>query len=318
MTERTRLIQTNAGTHRGAFSTADWGLLAIPGIIWGSSFFFIAEGLHAFPPAMITFLRIALGFCALGVLPAARRPVDKVDRPRIALLGLLWMAFPLSMFPIAEQHVSSSLTGMLNGATPLFVAAVATILLRRLPGPAQLAGLAVGFTGVVLIAVPSFGEGSSELIGVAMIIAAVACYGVAINLAVPLQQTYGSLPVIWRAQAVAMVLTAPFAIPGIDDVHFDWKAWGSVFLLGVLGTGLAFGVASSLAGRVGATRASVTVYITPIVAILLGVLVLGESWAALSLVGSGVVLVGAWLSSRADRGASASDAVPAVAISPDA
>ncbi len=318
MAERSRLIQTNAGTHRGAFSTADWGLLAIPGVIWGSSFFFIAEGLDAFPPAMITFLRIALGFCALGVFPAARQPIERVDRPRIALLGLLWMAFPLSMFPIAEQHVSSSLTGMLNGATPLFAAAVATILMRRLPGPAQIVGLAVGFAGVVLIALPSFGEGSSELSGVAMIVAAIACYGVSINLAVPLQQQYGSLPVIWRAQAVAMVLTVPFAIPGVDDVRFEWQAWVSVLLLGVLGTGLAFGIASSLAGRVGATRASVTVYITPIVAILLGVAVLDEPLAALSLVGSVVVLVGAWLSSRADRGEHAPGRVPDVVVSPDA
>ncbi len=112
MTQRSRLIQTNAGTHRGAFSAADWSLLAIPGVIWGSSFFFIAEGLHAFPPAVITFLRIALGFLALGVMPAARNPIAKEDRPRVALLGLLWMAFPLSMFPIAEQQLSSSITGM--------------------------------------------------------------------------------------------------------------------------------------------------------------------------------------------------------------
>jgi drug/metabolite transporter (DMT)-like permease len=86
-------------------------------------------------------------------------------------------------------------------------------------------------------------------------------------------------------------------------------------VLGVLGTGLAFGLASSLAGRVGATRASVTVYITPIVAILLGVVVLDEPLAALSLLGSVVVLVGAWLSGRADR---APDAVPEVVVSPDA
>jgi drug/metabolite transporter (DMT)-like permease len=133
-----------------------------------------------------------------------------------------------------------------------------------------------------------------------------------------LQQQYGSLPVIWRAQAVAMVLTVTFAIPGVDDVRFEWQAWVSVFLLGVLGTGLAFGIASSLAGRVGATRASVTVYITPIVAILLGVVVLDEPLAALSLVGSVVVLLGAWLSSRADRGEHAPERVPEVAVSPDA
>jgi drug/metabolite transporter (DMT)-like permease len=313
---RRPLIHTAEGTHREAFAIRDWVLLAIPGAIWGSSFFFIAEALEDFSPAMITFLRIALGFLALGVVPASRVRIDRADWPRVVLLGVVWMAFPLSMFPIAEQHVSSSLTGMLNGATPIFVAAVATILLRRLPGPAQLGGLAVGFAGVVLIAIPSFGEGSSEIGGVVMILAALSCYGLAINLAVPLQQSYGSLPVIWRAQAVAMLLTAPFAVPGVDDVTFSWAGWLSVLCLGVLGTGLAFALASDLAGRVGATRASVTVYITPIVAILLGVVVRDEPLAALSLAGSAVVLVGAWLSGRAEP-APAEAPAPTLPVSPD-
>src|SRR5579862_4947169 len=119
---------------RSASTILDWSLLILPGLIWGASFLFIAEGLESLTPngvtfvriaigfvtLSVTFVRIAIGFVTLSVFPAARRPVGREDRGSIALLGVLWLAFPLSMFPFAEQHVSSALTGMLNGATPLF------------------------------------------------------------------------------------------------------------------------------------------------------------------------------------------------------
>ena len=117
----------------------DWLLLILPGCIWGASFLFIAEGLDAVGPNGVTFVRIAVGFLTLSLVPAARRPIRRSDRSGAAALGIVWLAFPLSMFPFAEQHVSSALTGMLNGATPLFAAAVAAGLARRMPPPAVLA-----------------------------------------------------------------------------------------------------------------------------------------------------------------------------------
>ena len=77
-------------------------------------------------PNGVTFTRIAIGFMTLALVPAARRPIQRSDWGPTVALGVLWLAFPLSMFPFAEQHVSSALTGMLNGATPLFAAAVAS------------------------------------------------------------------------------------------------------------------------------------------------------------------------------------------------
>ena len=76
----------------------DWLLLLIPGLIWGSSFFFIAEGLDAFQPALITPLRVLFGFLALIALPQSRKHVPKKDLPSIALLGVFWIAIPLSLF----------------------------------------------------------------------------------------------------------------------------------------------------------------------------------------------------------------------------
>ena len=110
-----------------------WMLVVVPGLIWGASFLFIAEGLQAVAPMGVTVVRIAVGFVTLSLVPASRRPIIRSDYAKTAALGVLWLAFPLSMFPFAEQHVSSALAGMLNGATPLFAALVASLLARRAP-----------------------------------------------------------------------------------------------------------------------------------------------------------------------------------------
>ena len=277
---------------------ADWLLVTLPGIIWGASFLFIAEGLRAVGPKGVTFARILIGFLTLALVPAARRPVAKADRGGTALLGLVWMAFPLSMFPFAERHVSSALTGMLNAAVPLFAAIVESGLSRRLPARGVAGGLAVGMTGAVLMAWPTLHEGRSSVIGVLLILAALISYGFAINLARPLQQRNGALPVIWRAQAAALVLTAPLGIS--DWLHASWVTGPvlSLLALGVLGTGVAYVVITVAAGRVGSTRASSTAFLIPPVALLLGVLVRHEHVAALSILGAAVCVAGAWLMNR--------------------
>ncbi len=276
----------------------DWLLLCLPGLLWGTSFYFIAEGLEAFPAALITPMRVGIGFAVLAAFPAARRSVPRADWGRIALLGVVWMAFPLTMFPYAEQHVSSSVTGMLNGATPLFVAAVASIVAHRLPPRMQMLGLLVGSLGVVLIALPTLGEGRASAVGVAQILAALSCYGIALNLAVPLQQRHGALPVLWRSQAVALALTLPFGLTHVDEVEFAWGPFLAVVALGVLGTSFAYVLAATNAGRLGSTRASVTTYIIPVVSLLLGALIRDEAVAVLAVVGCAVALLGAWLAGR--------------------
>ncbi len=116
---------TTSATPPAAQRSTDWLLITLPGIIWGASFLFIAEGLRSVGPKGVTFARILVGFLTLTLVPAARRPVARADLGGTALLGLVWMAFPLSMFPFAEERVSSALTGMLNAAVPLFAVIVA-------------------------------------------------------------------------------------------------------------------------------------------------------------------------------------------------
>ena len=280
-------------------TSSEWARWAAPGLLWGTSFFFIAEALDAFPAAMVTPLRILFGFLTLAAVPKARRAViDRADRWRIVLLATIWMAIPLSLFPFAEQHVSSSVTGMLNGATPIFITVVAAGMARQMPHTPRIIGLAVGLGGVVLIALPASEEGDSSWVGIGLIFVALVFYGFALNLAVPLQQKYGGLPVLWRTQAVALVLTAPLGLANVGDVHFAWHSMFAVVALGVFGTALAYVLMTDNAGRLGSSRASASVYLIPVVSLALGAFVRNEHVAVLSIVGCAVTLVGAWLAGR--------------------
>ena len=290
-----------AATAPHHLTAADWARWAVPGLVWGTSFYFIAEGLEAFPAALITPMRILFGFLTLACVPGARQAhIEPADRWRVALLGVIWMAIPLSLFPFAEERVSSSVTGMLNGATPIFVTTVAAFLARSLPRRRQVLGLTIGFLGVVLIALPA-GGGQSSWAGIVMIFVALGFYGFALNLAVPLQQKYGGIAVMWRAQMVALALTAPFGIASLGDVHFRWSALLAMLALGALGTALAYVAMAANAGRLGSSRASASTYLIPVVSLLLGSLVRHEHVEALSIAGCAVALTGAYLATSTRR-----------------
>jgi drug/metabolite transporter (DMT)-like permease len=285
-------------TRASSSNLLDWAVLVLPGAIWGASFLFIAEGLEAVPPDGITFLRFVIGFLTLSLVPGARRRVTPSDRAGIAWLGVLWFAFPMSMFPHAEQHVSSALTGMLNGAVPLIATGIAAVLSRQVPSRGVLFGLAVGSAGVVLMALPGLNAGASSAHGIALIVAALVSYGFAINLARPLQLRNGALPVVWRALAVAALLTMPLGAPALLAARWSLRPLLAVFGLGFLGTAVATVIMTVAAGRLGATRASSTAYFMPIVALLLGTVVRGESVADVAVIGIALSLTGAWLVRR--------------------
>jgi drug/metabolite transporter (DMT)-like permease len=275
-------------------SFGDVALLVVPGLIWGASFLFIAEGLAAVEPNGVTFTRLAIGFVTLSLFPSARRPVARTDWAGTAALGVLWFAFPLSMFPFAEQHVSSALTGMLNGATPLFVAAVAGLIAHRLPDRGTLAGLIIGFGGAVVMAIPALG-GASSAFGVSLIVAALASYGIALNVARPLQQRNGAIPVIWRALGVALILTAPLGLPALLEGHWTLRPALAMLGLGAGGTAIATILTATAAGRMGATKASVSAFLIPVVALVLGVVIRHEHVTTVSLIGAAICLFGAFI-----------------------
>jgi len=279
----------------------DWVRWSGPGLIWGSSFYLIAEGLDSFSPYLVTWMRIGFGMTVILAVGGRGAAVDRAGWHRIAVLSLVWMAVPLSLFSLAEERVSSSVTGMLNGANPVFTAAFAALVVRALPPGRQVVGLAVGMVGIVLIAAPSWSQGSSSAGGVLMILAALTCYGIALNIAGPLQRRLGSIPVIARALPLAFVLTAPLGIAGLGDSEFAWDSAVAVAVLGAFGTGVAFVLMASNAGRFGSTRASSTTYLIPGVSILLGVVLRNETIEPIALVGSAVALSGAYLVNTATR-----------------
>jgi drug/metabolite transporter (DMT)-like permease len=295
---RNRLLATSAGTLTDAFGAPEWGLLAIVATIWGSSFLFMEIGLDAFRPGVIAMARVGLGAMALALVPRARRPVAREDIPTVAFLGVIWMGIPLILFPVAQQWVDSSVAGMINGAMPLTTAAWATVLLRRLPPRKQLFGLALGFAGILAISWPEVRESQANALGVGLVLLAVFLYGLSANIAVPLQQRYGSLPVLLRVQLAALVIIVPFGLWSLPGSEWAIGPALAMLPLGVLGTGLAFVLMATLIGRVGGPRGTVAIYFVPIVAIALGVVLLGEALEPLALVGTALVLAGAWIASR--------------------
>ena len=297
-TARRPLIETAHGTRREAFRAQEWALLVAIALMWGSSFVFIEIGLEHFEPGLIAFLRVAIGALTLAFLPGSRGRVDRADLPRIVLLGVVWMGAPLLLFPIGQQWIDSSVAGMINGAVPICAAVTAAILLRRPPAARQLAGVAIGFLGVVLVLWPEARSADATALGAGLILLAVVFYGLAVNLAVPLQQRYGALPVLVRAQAAALIVLAPAALIGLLDSEFAWSSTLAVVALGFFGTGWAFVAMTTLVGRVGATRGSVATYFIPVVAIALGVVFEDETVVAISLLGTALVLAGAYLTSR--------------------
>lgn len=282
------------------FTSSDWGLFLSVAVVWGASFLFIDIGLDALPPGVITLMRVGLGALALAVLPLPRRhsKIRPEDRARVVTLSIVWVAVPFTLFPIAEQHITSAVAGLLNGGTPIFAAIFAMVLLRQPTRGAQLLGIAVGFVGVVLVSLPSIGEGSSETFGVALVVLATVCYGFAVTLAGPLQQRYGSVNLMAKVLTLATIWTAPYGLWQLGDASWEVGPVVAVAVLGVVGTGIAFALMGTLVGRVGSTRASFITYLIPVVALVLGVAFRDDDVFALELVGVAFVIGGAILASR--------------------
>ena len=291
-------MTTARGTRREAFGPVEWGLMVFLALTWGASFVLIAVGLDAFEPGVVTMLRVGLGAVTLAFFPGARRPIDRADWPRLAVIAATWTALPFTLFPVAQQWINSAVAGMLNGAMPILAALVASLLLRSLPGRTQAIGRGGGFVGIVLISAPTRGESESALLGVVLVMVAVVFYAISVNIVTPLQQRYGSVPVIARMLWVATVMTLPFGLGSMAGSSFSWASLTAVVVLGVAGTGLAYVAMAELAGRAGGTRASTVTYLIPVVAVGLGILFRGDRVTTVAFVGIALVIAGAIITSR--------------------
>jgi drug/metabolite transporter (DMT)-like permease len=290
---------TNVGSRTAAYGPLEWGLTLAIGLIWGSAFLWIAIGVDSLSPGVVAFGRVALGAAALAAFPAARVRIAAPDWGRLAVVAIAGNAAPAVLFAIAETELDSAVAGMLTSGTPLLSLVIASLLMWTLPGRSQAVGIVLGFTGILMMTLPSLGGADAAPQGVVLVLIATVGYGISGNLLVPLQQRYGGAAVTLWALLVSAAVLLPYGLIGVADSEFRLAPVLAVVFLGVVGTGVARSLAATLAGRVGAPRMSTTTYLIPVVAIALGVVFRGETVEPIAIAGVGIVLIGAYVASRA-------------------
>jgi drug/metabolite transporter (DMT)-like permease len=188
---------------------------------------------------------------------------------------------------------------MINGGLPVVSAVVSAFWVRRVPSVFRIVAVLIGFAGIAVISISSVDEGSSaDAKGVLLLAVALLCYALAANIARPMQHKYGSLaPMLWM-MLIASVMSLPYGLLGLVRTGIDLKAFGALFMLGAVGTGIAFAMYGVLLSRAGTVRGMIGIFFTPIVGTILGVAVRGDSLHALAIVGMSIVIVGAVMVSR--------------------
>src|SRR5262249_4239916 len=161
--------------------------------------------------------------------------IDREDFGRFAFTGLSWMAIPFLLYPIAEQTVNTSVTGMINGALPVVTAAVTAMFTRTMPSAYRIAAVCIGSLGIAIILLTSISsDKGADVKGIVLLLIALVCYAIAANTARPLQSKYGALPAMLWIEVFALVLTLPLGVRGLAKSEFSWTALGALFMLGFI------------------------------------------------------------------------------------
>ncbi|WP_409332697.1 DMT family transporter [Trujillonella humicola] len=292
-------------------SRRGWVLFLAMSVIWGVPYLLIKVAVEDLSPVVVVFGRCLIGAALLLPWTIARghlRPALRHWRWLLAFT-LLEMTGPWLLLGYAEQTLSSSLTGLLVAAVP-FVAAVAGRLVgdERLT-PVRVAGMALGVVGIaVLLGLDVGGAAWVPLLAVALTVVG---YGTA-----PLIVTHrlADVPGV-AASSIALLVTAvvyaPFALTRLDEVSAaPADALLSVAVLGLVCTAIALSLFFALIREVGPQRALVITFLNPAVAVLLGVLVLGEPFTLGLALGLPLVVAGCVLATRRNEPRRADD--PAV------
>jgi drug/metabolite transporter (DMT)-like permease len=279
-------------------------------LIWGSAFLWIKLADRGFSPVEVTLARLALGAALLFAIMRMRH--EKVPRSarlwaHIAVAALFANAVPYLLFAVAEQTVSSSAAGIINATTPLWTVVLALAVRHQQAVTSwQAAGLIAGFAGAVLIFLPW--QTASDLFSVG----GLECLTASISYAVSyiymdrFLARRGVGPVTLSAcqlAAATVMLAIALAVTGAPAPHFTAESVAAVVVLGIAGTGLAYVLNYQIITSEGATVASTVTYLLPVVAIVLGVLVLSESITVTTLAGITLVLAGVALTRRRARAA---------------
>ncbi|MFJ3956959.1 DMT family transporter [Arthrobacter sp. NPDC090010] len=272
-------------------------------LAWGSSFLFIKIALEGLSPSQVVLGRLLAGAMALLAVTAVTRqrlPRDPAIWGHLAVVSVLLCVVPFSLFSWAELHVPSGLASIYNATTPLMTLLVASVALpEERPNRSKLAGLLLGFIGVVVVLGPWRGLSRGEGLAQAACLLATLSYGLAFVYLRRFVSPRGlpALPVATvqvGLGAVIMLVLAP--LTATDPVHLSWPVVLSVAALGIAGTGLAYLWNTNVVAAWGATNASTVTYLTPVVGVALGIAVLGESVSWNEPLGAVVVVAGIALS----------------------
>jgi drug/metabolite transporter (DMT)-like permease len=269
-------------------------LLALSAI-WGASFMFIKVGVRELDPITLVGLRLSLGaltlapIVALTLGRAALAELRAAAWPRV-VTGLINTANPIWSLSWAETRIDSGLAAVIQASAPLFTAllAVGFVHSERVKG-ARLAGLVVGFAGVVLL-VGAQPRGDA-LAGLAVVGSAL-CYAVAALFAARRLAHVSPLVTSFGALTAASLATLPPGLARLPSSVPDWKVVGAVLALGVGGTGLAYILYYALLAGAGASRSILVTYLVPALALGYGAVLLGEEITVVAVAGLALVLAG--------------------------
>ncbi len=302
MTESSAAPRASAAPREGWVATQ----FALSGLVWGASFLFIAIALTGMTPVQVAAGRAVLGALTLGLIVLVTRdrlPAWGRIYGHLAVVGVPFCVLPYLLFAWAQQYVASGLASVYNATTPIMTAIIAALVLRveRLTR-AQMLGIAIGIVGVIVIIGPWQGvELGGDLVPQLAMLGATACYGFSLSYMRRFLTETGvsavSFTFVYIAVAAVLLLAlVPIASP--SPMTLDGSVIVAIVLLGAFGTGFAYVWNQNVVRAWGATRAATVTYITPVVGVVLGILVLGEVLVWNEPVGAALVIVGVLLAQR--------------------
>jgi drug/metabolite transporter (DMT)-like permease len=274
-----------------------WTLMWALALVWGASYLFIKVGLDDFDPGFLVFARLALAAAVLVPLAGRARAFAGIrERWRfLVVLAAVQVVAPFLLITTGEQHVASGLTGVLIASSPIFTALLSYAGFGPRVSGWNLGGVVLGILGVVLLFSADLTGSKDLVIGGLMIIVASLGYSVG---ALYLRARFGdvaSLGIAAASMTMSALLTLPLAIVQAPDHMPALKSAASVAALGILGTGVAFGIYYTLISTVGAAKASLVAYLAPGFALAYGAVALGEDITASAIGGLVLILAGSWL-----------------------
>jgi drug/metabolite transporter (DMT)-like permease len=270
------------------------------GITWGLSFLFIKQGLEFLTPIGVAFGRCSLGAITLIIIAKLRKvelPKDPKIWGHLLVVAMLLNVVPGILFAIAETKVTSILAGIINAVTPLMTVLAILIIGRdEKPKRSQLIGLAFGFLGVATVMGVWQGLGNNPIAYVLCLLLAVTCYGFSFPYSRRFVMPYKLQPTpMATVQLIcaAAVLLPGYLVDGIAKDEFRPVPLLSMLCLGVFGSGFAYIWNFKIIREAGGLIASSVTFVTPVVAVIAGIIFLGEKITWYEPVGALIVLFGA-------------------------